>query len=143
MPAGAPKGNKNAEKWTEEEATVFFEDCIILAEQKDETNDAYLYDFIGELARDTGHAKEIFSYLAKKFEHLEERRNRLLGIIEANCFNNTKKGKIKEASGIINLKSNYKWSDRIASDLTSNGKEIGTADAVIAAIAAKKANESK
>lgn len=111
MPAGAPKGNKNAEIWDEETTIQFFEDCIQLAEIKGD-QDEYLYDFIGELARDVGQDKSVFNYLVEKFPHLQAKKSRLLSIIEANCFRNTKKGKIKEATGIVNLKSNYKWTDR-------------------------------
>ena len=32
--------------------------------------------------------------------------------MERNCYSNTKKGIIKEATGIVNLKSNHKWTDR-------------------------------
>lgn len=111
MPAGAPKGNKNAEIWDEETSLKFFDDCIELANTKGD-QDEYLYDFIGELARDVGQDKSVFNYLVEKFPQLQAKKSRLLSIIEANCFRNTKKGKIKEATGIVNLKSNYKWTDR-------------------------------
>jgi hypothetical protein len=48
----------------------------------------------------------------------------LIGNLEANCYYNTKKGLIREATGIVNLKSNHKWTDRSQTDLTSDNKPI-------------------
>jgi hypothetical protein len=121
MTAGAPFGNTNAEKWTHEVADVFFETALALAETKEEAGNP-MYDFIGELASDMGYHKQIFAELAEKFDDLQAKRTRLLSRIEANCFRNTKKGKIKEATGIVNLKSNYGWRDR--SDITTNDKDL-------------------
>jgi len=45
---------------------------------------------------------------------------------EANCFNNIKKENINTAAGIINLKSNHGWSDRIQQDVTTGGDKIQT-----------------
>ena len=45
---------------------------------------------------------------------------------EANCFNNIKKENINTAAGIINLKSNHGWSDRIQTDHTTKGDKIET-----------------
>ena len=39
--------------------------------------------------------------------------NRILSNLEANCFSHSKKGEIKEATAIVNLKSNYGWTDRV------------------------------
>jgi len=80
------------------------------------------YDFIGEIARDLGSYKEIFSYLVNKFESLKPYHQRLLSSIEANCFYNAKKGKIVPSLGIINLKSNYGWKDRV--DQTSGNEPM-------------------
>lgn len=72
----------------------------------------YKYDFIGELARELGTFHEIFTHLAKRFPSLKRLKNQLHTNLESNCYSNTKKGIIKEATGIVNLKSNWKWTDR-------------------------------
>jgi hypothetical protein len=109
--------NKNAEHWTIEEATKLFNEALALSTQDD-------YDFIGEVAKDMGTYREIFVYLSDKFQDIQPLYKKILSNLEANCFSHTKKGLIKEATGIVNLKSNYKWTDRTQSDLTTNGKDL-------------------
>lgn len=125
MPVGAPLGNKNAEIWTIETATAFLDRALKLVEEKEEEGHPR-YDFVGELASDMGKHKAIFVELAEKFPELQVKRQRLLSRIEANCYRNTKKGKIKEATGIVNLKANYGWSDRVIQEQT--GKDGGPID---------------
>lgn len=121
MPAGAPIGNKNAEVWTAEEADNFFDKAIILAKEKDEQG-IYTYDFLGEIATECGTYKEIFTHLTKRFSDLDSKNMLLHSMMESNCYSNTKRGKIKEATGIINLKANHKWKDR--GDYTTNDKDL-------------------
>lgn len=118
---GAPIGNKNAEVWTQEEAEKLFDTALEFAVMKDDQG-GYLYDFIGELTSELGTFKEIFSHLEKRFPHLKDKNRMLHERMEANCYSNTKKGKIKEATGIVNLKSNHKWRDR--SDFTSDDERL-------------------
>jgi len=114
---GAPQGNTNAEVWSIEDATLLFDKALEKSVEKD-------YDFIGEIARDLSTYREIFTYLVDKFPALKQTHNRILSNLEANCFSHTKKGTINTAVGIINLKSNYKWTDRV--DTTTKDKEINT-----------------
>jgi len=107
--------NKNAEHWTEEEAVKLFDDAIAKSKEED-------YDFIGEIARDLGTYRDVFDYLTTKFKDLKPLHKTILQNLEANCFSHAKKGKIKEATAIVNLKSNYKWTDR--NDHTSGDKEL-------------------
>ena len=102
---GAKEGNKNAEVWTLENARELFDSALELSKADD-------YDFIGEIARDLNTYRDIFIYLVEKFPELDDVHKTILSNLEANCFSHIKKGKIKEASGIVNLKSNYKWTDR-------------------------------
>ena len=130
----APYGNKNAEKWTLRKAVSLFKDAIALTQQKQEvkvtdksgniTNiiEVYKYDFIGELAKELGTFHHIFSHLAKRFRSLQRLKNQLDSNIETNCYFNTKNGYIKEATGIVNLKSNWSWSDRQAIDQNNTGE---------------------
>ena len=123
MAVGAPYGNRNAEKWNIKKAIKLFNDAIELTNKKDKTLvkvgdkvtefEGYEFDFIGEVARELGTFKEIFSHLIKRFPSLIRKHNSLITNIESNCYYNTKKGAIKEGTGIVNLKSNHRWTDRI------------------------------
>ena len=102
---GAPKQNKNAETWTLKEAKALFDKALALSEKEE-------YDFIGEIAKDLKSYKEIFTYLSDKYPELQTIHNHIISNCEANCFHNSKKGKIREATAIVNLKSNHGWTDR-------------------------------
>ena len=101
----APQGNKNAETWTLEEVKELFQEALELSLNDD-------YDFIGEIARELRMDRHIFNYLSEKYPEFKSIHNEILSNLEAGCFFHTKKGKIKEGTGIVNLKSNYKWTDR-------------------------------
>jgi hypothetical protein len=134
MPAGAPYGNKNAEKWDFKKSKKLFEDAIKLSEQTEEANITdkqgnitdvrtfYKYDFIGEIARELGTFHHNFRFLLDRFPELKPLKKQLDNNIESNCYFNTKKGGIREATGIVNLKSNWKWTDRV--DNTTKGEPI-------------------
>lgn len=136
MGAGAPYGNKNAEKWTFKKAVKLFHDAIKLTEEKESIKvldnkknvvdiiEVYRYDFIGEIARELGTFHMIFIHLPKRFPVLERLKTQLDNNVESNCYYNTKKGYIREATGIVNLKSNWKWTDRQQLDHTSKGESI-------------------
>lgn len=102
----APKGNKNAEKWSLEEAKIFFQKATDLSKDSD-------YDFIGEVAVDLEQDKGVFDYLMKKFPNngFEGMKKLILSRCEVNCFRNAKKGNIIPSLAIINLKSNHGWKD--------------------------------
>lgn len=117
MSAGPPLENKNAEKWTIKEATKLMNEAYKLS-FKDE------YDFIGEIARDLKTYRTIFDYFVVKFPDLHKIYNKILGNLEANCFQHSKKGVIKEATAIVNLKSNYHWKDRQDIDLKDDRRTL-------------------
>lgn len=109
----APYGNKNAEKWTLEETQKFLLKALELSKKRE-------FDFIGEIARELDTYKEIFTYLIDKHKELKTLYITILTNIEANCFYNAKKGNIKEATAIVNLKSNHNWTDRQQIDQNHN-----------------------
>ena len=127
-------GNKNAEKWTFRKAVKLFHDAIELSNKKEiyhlKMNDkaveveGYKYDFIGEIARELGTFHEIFEHLTSRFPSLQRLQNELYNNLQSNCYSNTKKGNIKEATGIVNLKSNWKWTDREHVDHTTKVDKI-------------------
>ena len=127
------KDNNNALKWTEEKAIELFNKAIDLTNKKETTTvkgregtskiEGYKYDFIGEIARELNTFHKVFNYLLDMYpKSLKPLHNILMNNIEQNCYSNTKKGIIREATGIVNLKSNWKWTDRV--DTTTKDKEI-------------------
>ena len=109
----APKENKNAEKWSFEDADNFMNEAVELSKNK-------RYDFIGEVARDLGQYHQLFTYLKDKFSVLDYQYKMILANCEANCFCNGKNGDIVPSLAIMNLKSNHKWTDRVDSTVNSN-----------------------
>jgi len=102
----APKGNTNAEKWDLITAKGLIEQALELSYDED-------YDFVGEICQKLRIGRSQINYVADKFTDLKPIYNQILENCETNCFRNAKKGKIKEATAIVNLKSNYRWTDRI------------------------------
>ena len=122
---GAPIGNKNAEKWDLKGAVKLFEEAINLARDGQKTEEGHLitYDFIGEIARDLKIYRELFSVLLAKFpQELKSMHSELQTILESNCFSHSKKGEIIPSVAIVNLKSNYGWTDRV--DQTTKGEKV-------------------
>lgn len=128
---GAPYGNRNAEKWTFRKAVKLFHDAIELVYM--ENSDI---DFIGELARELGTSRDIFTDLKDKFPTLKRLYRQLLTGIEANCFTHSKKGSIKEATAIINLKANYGWKDR--QDVTTDDEPVQQQNTTVTFVNARK-----
>ena len=135
MGAGPPKGNKNAEKWTFEKSKELLERAIDLANEKEtitkhsgkekRTIEAYKYDFIGEIACELGtYHERLTIHTEKHYPELKHLVKHLIKLMERNCYSNTKKESINTAVGIVNLKSNHKWTDRVQNDHTTKGEKI-------------------
>ena len=101
----APQENKNAEKWTFEEAEKFLLQAVELSESEN-------FDFIGEVAKKMKSYIEIFDYLIDKYPTLKQLKTQMKRNCEVNCFSNGKKGSIIASMAIMNLKSNHGWTDR-------------------------------
>lgn len=112
---GAPKGNKNAEVWTLQETEDLFYKALGLSYDEQ-------YDFIGEIAKELKTYIDVFDHLIRRFPQFAGMKKHIMRNCEANCYSNTKKGKIREATGIVNLKSNHKWTDR--NDFTSKDEGL-------------------
>lgn len=137
---GAPKGNKNAEVYNEDEAIKLFNDSIEYANKFDEVDKFYEYDFIGEVARALGTYHHIYNHLVTRFPQLNQQLTELKDTLETNCYYNTKKGKIREATGIVNLKSNHKWTDRTQTE--HSGEINSKLDITVKSDSARKAIEN-
>ena len=130
---GAPENNKNAEKWTLESANDLFDKAIKLTDSEDVLHDVSIddlsepiksYDFVGEVARDLKTHRDIFTYLKNTYPELNTKHSILLSNLEANCFTHGKKGDINPAMAIMNLKANYRWSDRVETTLQGGDKPV-------------------
>lgn len=133
--AGAPLNNKNAEKWTFSIAENLLDQALTLCKETEmyvigsgvtaKEVEGYKFDFIGEIASELEVYRELITRdIPNRFPELRETVNMLIARLESNCYSNTKKGLINTATGIINLKSNHGWTDRIANDHTSKGEKI-------------------
>lgn len=116
---GAPFGNKNGLIWTIDKANELLDKAIELTNRKEwvkidkELVEAYEFDFIGEIARELNVYRDLITRdIPKQHPDLQSKVNLLVNRLEANCYSNTKKGKINTAVGIVNLKSNHGWTDR-------------------------------
>lgn len=130
----APENNTNAEKWNIEEATELMNNALELSKD-------LKFDFIGEIAKELGQYKEIFSYLSDKFPLLKDTHKKIISNCEANCFYNGKKQNIVPSLAIMNLKSNHGWTDRV--DNTSGDKPIQQPTTVLSFFKTEDGNKDK
>lgn len=121
--AGAPENNKNAEKWTFEEAEKLLQQAVELSFNEG-------YDFIGEVAKKLNTYIDVFDYLTDKFPELEKYKKQLKRNCEVNCFSNGKNGNIVPSLAIMNLKSNHGWTDRVEQKNETNITGINLKDLV-------------
>ena len=110
-------GNKNAEKWTFEEAEDLLKKAVEISKDRE-------MDFIGEVARNQDTYHMVYHYITDKFPSLKPLLDEVKHNCESNCFYNGKKGNIVPSMAIMNLKSNHGWTDRVETDVTTKGKEI-------------------
>jgi hypothetical protein len=123
------KDNTNAEKWFYEDAESFLNKALEYSTMKSEDGSSYVYDFIGEIARDLGQYHHLFGYLTDKFPELKHIHRKILFNCEANCFFNGKKQNIVPSMAIMNLKSNHGWTDRV--DQTSKDEKIESQPSIV------------
>lgn len=134
MGAGAPKNNNNAEKWDLEKSTNFLNQCYKLARSKTDyvvygkTIKGFEYHYIGELASELEQYSDLPKYLADKYAEIKPLYLKIKSKLESNCFSDSKKGIIKEATAIMNLKSNYNWTDRVEQNQNINDQRKNVND---------------
>lgn len=132
MPVGASIENKNAQKYSLEYAIDLFNKALDLSKRKTDyvigpnVVKGFEFHFIGEIATsdELDTYTDIFKYLKDAHPETLDLYYKLKNKLESNCFSDSKKGIIKEATAIMNLKSNYKWTDR--NDLTTDNKSLNT-----------------
>jgi hypothetical protein len=102
----APKGNKNAEIWTIEEALKYSEIVLDYVISNDDCVS------IQEAACNTGQYNEILIYLGNKFEidfHAIKKAN---SIIEQRIYKKALQNKYNSTIAIFGLKNNHGWKDK-------------------------------
>ena len=116
--AGAPKGNKNHEIWTFEDATKYME---LVLNYVIENTDCVS---IQEAACNTGEYKDVITYLERKYNIEFSTIKRANSIIEERTYKNALSGKYNSTMAIFGLKNNHGWKDKTETDITTNGKEL-------------------
>lgn len=114
--------NNNAEKYTYKQAEELLSQAVELSYDLE-------FDFIGEIAKVQKVTRRLYDHLITRFPELRELFEMMKSNLEANCYENTKKNKINTAAGVINLKSNHKWTDR--NDVTTQDKELKPTTTII------------
>lgn len=112
-------GNLNAELYSEEETINLFTQMITMSRNDD-------YTFIKQLTREFGISYDVFISLVRRFPNLNEAYKLIKDNLETNCYTASNEDKLKIQLAILNLKSNYGWTDRVASntDITTGGQPL-------------------
>lgn len=108
----APKGNKNAEKWTEKEAKELVDSVLKYVQ---DTSDCY---FIGEPITELGYYRTLWSYIKDKFDF--DTIKRVESILENRLVKAGLTGGSNPTMTIFTLKNNYDWKDKRETDLNVN-----------------------
>lgn len=93
-------------KWNESTATEFIETAL-----KELQQDQEIY-FIGTLAERLNTYRDVFNYLANKFESVKEKKEIIDSILESRLVTGGLHSKINVTMAIFCLKNNYQWRDK-------------------------------
>ena len=110
------KGNKNAEKWPENDVIVLFTELCEYAK----ANECYLLIHV----LDTRITLSQYEYLKDKFKTnktVSELIKNILSICEANLTKAMLSGKIKETASIFLLKAKYGYIDKQVTEIEHKG----------------------
>lgn len=108
----APKGNNNAEKWTEKQAKEFVDSVL---EYVQSTLDCL---FIGEAVTEVGYYRELWNYISKKFDFHTIKK--VESILESRLVKGGLTGGSNPTMTIFTLKNNYQWTDKTVHDIQSS-----------------------
>lgn len=104
----APKGNNNAELWTEDKSLKFMKEAL-----KTLKNDKEIM-FIGSLAVKQSTYRQIYQYITDKFKGVEFNtiKKEINNIIETRLFESALTNSVNSTVAIFGLKNNHKWKDK-------------------------------
>jgi hypothetical protein len=109
--AGAPYGNKNAEKWTLEEAGKFFED--VYSYVKENKNCCSISEACSEL----GWYEKVFAYIQKKYENIDFNPIKKAGeVIKHRIIKKGLENEYNATMSIFILKNNHDMKDEYKND---------------------------
>lgn len=112
-------GNLNAELYDEEQAYDLFCQMIVMSHDDN-------YTFFKQITREFGITENVIKHLVKRFTSLKEPYDLIKENLETNCYTATNDGKLKLPLAMLNLKSNYGWTDRVENktDVTTQGQPL-------------------
>ncbi|MGV0964780.1 hypothetical protein [Empedobacter falsenii] len=112
-------GNLNAELYTAEEALELFGQMLITSQNDN-------YTFIKQITREYGVTYDVVIHLTKRFPALQPIHQLIKDNLENNCYTASNTDKLKLPLAILNLKSNYNWTDRVETktDVTTQGQPL-------------------
>lgn len=124
------KGNKNAEKWTLEEAEKFCDDVLeyVINNKKCRS--------ISEACTELGEYEELISYLCNKFDTVFKSIKRAKDIVKNRLVNQGLDGDAHATMAIFILKNNHGMKDR--HDITSDEKAVNEKPFAVEIIQPKK-----
>ena len=112
-------GNLNAELYSEEQSLDLFGQMIVMSQDNN-------YTFIKQLTRQFGISYDVMINLTKRFPSLQEAYKLIKDNLETNCYTASNEDKLKIQLAMLNLKSNYGWTDRVSqnTDITTGGEKL-------------------
>jgi hypothetical protein len=118
----APKGNNNAEVWTEQSAKTFFDSILKYVQENKKCRS------LSEASVECGEYEELISYLQNKFNTIDFKSiKRAKDIVKNRLAQQGLDGEANPTMAIFLLKNNHNMTDRQQTDVTTNGKELNTA----------------
>ena len=112
----AALNNKNAEKWTESEASKFVDSVLEYVQSNQRCM------FIGEPVTELGYYRTLWNYISEKFDF--DTIKKVESILESRLVKLGLEGTNNATMTIFTLKNNYGWTDKQSIDHTTKGEAI-------------------
>src|SRR5690606_28163159 len=119
MAGGGQPGNKNAQKWTEEEALKLGEE--LLSWMKEKPENVFFKEF---LIYENDYYEELTDYLSNKYESFLNVLKKAKKIQELKIVKLSSDNKLNPTMSIFCLKNLHDWRDRQDVDHTTKGEDI-------------------
>jgi len=119
MAGGGQPGNKNAQKWTEEEALKLGEE--LLSWMKEKPENVFFKEF---LIYENDYYEELTDYLSNKYESFLNVLKKAKKIQELKIVKLSSDNKLNPTMSIFCLKNLHDWRDRQDVDHTTKGEAI-------------------
>lgn len=112
-------GNLNAELYSIDEASDLFSQMLALSKDTK-------YTFIKQITTQYGVSYSVVKSLTERFPTLKNVYEIIKENLETNCYVAVNQDKLKIQIALLNLKSNYGWTDRstTTTDITTQGQPL-------------------